>query len=103
MVGTSELPVLAAAVVLIGLHLGTYVVAFRHRPSFGNSSTIFSYYVRHMALRFRPEAGASCTEAVLKKDITLHPPELTHVMSRRQVEGYLGATGFRLRTPLTDR
>lgn len=33
---------------------------------------------------------------VLRKHVVLHPPELTHVVSRRQIERYLAATGFRL-------
>jgi dolichol-phosphate mannosyltransferase len=33
---------------------------------------------------------------VLKKGIELHPPELTHVSSRKQIEGYLGKAGFSL-------
>ena len=35
---------------------------------------------------------------VLNKDIKLHPPELTHVVSRRQVEAYFSASNFRLET-----
>ena len=33
---------------------------------------------------------------IMKRDITLHPPEPTQVRSRRQIEDYLGATGFKL-------
>lgn len=35
---------------------------------------------------------------LLKKDIRLHPPEPTLVVSRRQVERYLGSSGFGLET-----
>jgi len=34
---------------------------------------------------------------ILRRDIQLHPPEPTKVSSRRQVEGFLQAAGFRLR------
>lgn len=33
---------------------------------------------------------------VLKKEISLHPPEITRVKSRRQAEGYLARAGFTL-------
>jgi hypothetical protein len=45
MADTSKLLVFAAAVALISLHLGAYVVAFRHRRSFRNNSTVLSYHV----------------------------------------------------------
>ena len=35
---------------------------------------------------------------VFKKDIELHPPELTHVVSRRQVAAYFAASNFSLET-----
>ena len=33
---------------------------------------------------------------IMKKDVALHPPEPTQVRSRRQIEDYLGAAGFKL-------
>jgi predicted SAM-dependent methyltransferase len=33
---------------------------------------------------------------VMKREIRLHPPELTHVSSREQVERYMAAAGFTL-------
>jgi hypothetical protein len=31
-----------------------------------------------------------------KKDLKLHPDEITHVRSKKQIEGYLESAGFRM-------